>query len=406
MKARVWLCALAAALGLIGTPLAARADEPVAKSGPYVVIVGAGEYADKAIKPRPTADADAKALYDLLVDTKYLDVKPDRVKLFTSAADEKRHGAVASRDAVAKAIEVATAATGKDDLLVLAFFGRGATAGDKTVFLTPDTVFKDRAKTSLVFGTDLETAFKKVKQQKVLLMMDVAYKGYDPGMEKVAEPTLTDVDALVFGSDEKEDSVRAQDRLMLLSGFISSDPVSNGDRGVFASVVIDALKGGADASPYREGYESDGAVTVDELVKYLEVEYPNQVRKFGKTDKEKETAAVPIGSRTSHFIITKNPAVSEMAKTRLEALATLGKSGAIPAELAKEGEAFLTRMPKLKAQQELRKNYQTLADGKSKVEEFVAAREKIREDMKLPAKDADAFARTVSEAAGIICEYA
>ena len=80
-----------------------------------MVIVGAGEFQDKAIKPRPTADADAKALYDLLVDTKYLDVKPDRVKLFLSAADEKRHAAVANHDAVAKAVEAATAATGKDD---------------------------------------------------------------------------------------------------------------------------------------------------------------------------------------------------------------------------------------------------------------------------------------------------
>ena len=30
-----------------------------------MLIVGIGETADKTIKPRPTADADAKALYDL-----------------------------------------------------------------------------------------------------------------------------------------------------------------------------------------------------------------------------------------------------------------------------------------------------------------------------------------------------
>jgi len=393
MKTRVWLCVLAAAFGFLGAPQA-RADEPAAKSGPYVVIVGAGEFQDKAIKPRPTADADAKALYDLLVDTKYLDVKPDRVKLFTSAADEKRHGAVATRDGIAKAIETATASTSKDDLIILAFFGRGATAGDKTVFLTPDTNFKDRAKTSLVFGNDLEAAFKKVKGQKILLLMDVTYKGYDPGMEKVAEPTLTDVDALLFGPEDKEDSVRAQDRLMLLSGFVSSDPIAKGDRGLFASTVIDALKGAADKAPYNEGYESDGVVTVDELVKYLEKEIPNQAREIGKTDKEKESQAVPIGSRTSHFIITKNPAESAKAQKRIESLAAL----------AKEGAAFLSRMPKLKAQQELRKNYQKLADGGLKAEDFTAARDKIRKDMELPAKDADAFARKVNEAIGIVTD--
>ncbi len=406
MKSRLWMLGLVAAtLALSGSSGTARAEAPVVKaSGPYVVIVGAGEFQDKAIKPRPTADADAKALYDLLIDTKYLDVKPDRVKLFLSAADEKRHAAVANHDAIAKAVEAATAATGKDDLIILAFFGRGATSGDKTVFLTPDTVFKDRVKTALVFSNDLEAAFKKVKGQKVFLIMDVAYKGYDPGMEKVAEPTLTDVDALLFGSDDKEESVRVQDRLMLLSGFISSEPIAKGEQGLFASVLIDALKGAADKAPYNDGYESDGVVTVDELVKYLEKEIPNQARVIGKTDKEKESQAVPIGSRTSHFAITKNPAETIKAEKRLSSFAALVKGGEVNAELAKEGTDFLSRMHKLKAHQELRKGYQKLADGDIKLEEFTAARDKILEGMKLNAKDADAFARKVVVATDIVTE--
>ena len=401
MKSRVWLWSVVAAT-LSLTSGTARAEGPAAKaSGPYVVIVGAGEYLDKAIKPRPTADADAKALYDLLTDTKYLDVKPNRVKLFLSAPDAKRNGEVASHDAVMKAVEAATVATGKDDLLILAFFGRGATAGDKTVFLTPDTTFSDRAKTALVFS-NLEPAFKKAKGQKILMLMDVVYKGYDPGMEKVAEPTLTDVDALLFGSEEKEDSVRVQDRLLLLSGFISSDPVANGDRGLFATVLIDALKGAADAPPNSEGYEPDGVVTVDELIKYLEKEVPNLARKLGKTDKEKEAQAVPIGSRTSHFVITKNPAETAKVQKRLDSLAALAKNEGVTPELAKEGAALLARMPKLKAHQELRKNYQKLADGGMKLEEFTAARDKIREDMKLNAKDAVSFASKVNDAMSIV----
>jgi hypothetical protein len=204
MKARVWLLGVvAAAVSVAGMAGPARADQPLAKpSGPFVVIVGVGQFADKAIHPRPTADADAKALYDLLTDPKYLGVKPDRAKLLLSAPDDKRMGEVATHGAIRRAIETATAETGKDDLIVLAFFGRGATAGDKTVFLTPDTTFKDRAKTSLVFGNDLEKAFKQVKGQKVLMLMDVHYKGFDAGTEKVAEPTLTDVDNLLFGAED------------------------------------------------------------------------------------------------------------------------------------------------------------------------------------------------------------
>ncbi|HXD88327.1 MAG TPA: S41 family peptidase [Urbifossiella sp.] len=404
MKARLWLLGVvAAALSLF--PAAVRAaDEPDAKgaNGPYVVIVGAGDFQDQAIKPRPTADADAIALYDLLSDNKYLNVKPDRVKLFLSKADEKRHGEVASHDAIVKAIGAATAATGKDDLLILAFFGRGATAGDKTIMLMPETVFKDRAKTSLVFGNDLEAAFKKVKGQKVFMVMDVIYKGYEPGKEKVAEPTLTDVDALLFGPEDKHDSVRPQDRLLLLSGFVSSDSLAKGEHSLFASTLIDALKGAADKPPYNEGYEPDGLVTVAEMLKYLEKEYPNQARQIGKTDKEKEAIAVPIGSRTSHFAITKDPAETARVEKRLDAFAALVKSGAVNADIGKEGTAFLTRMPKLKAHQELRKDYEKLADGKMKVDAFVAARNEILASMKLPEQDADAFARKVIEAAGIV----
>jgi carboxyl-terminal processing protease len=402
MKARVWLLCVVAAAWTLSGGSGGRADEPAAKAaGPYVVIVGAGDYLDKAIKPRPTADADAKALYDLLSDPKYLNVKPDRIKLLLSKTDAPRKAEVATHDAIIRAIDTAAASTGKDDLLILAFFGRGATAGDKTVFLPPDTTFKDRAKTSLVFKNDLEAAFKHVKGQKVFLIMDVVYKGYEPGMEKVAEPTLTDIDSLLFGSDDKEESVRVEDRLMLLSGFISSDPVSIGDRGLFSTVLIEALKGKADRPPNNEGYEPDGVVTTDEMLKYLEKEIPNQARKIGKTDKEKESQAVPIGSRTSHFVITKDPAETAKVQKRLDALAALAKSGTVNAEVAKEGAAFLSRMPKLKAQQELRKQYQKLADGGT-AEEFLAARVKIRKDMELPARDADDFARKLNDAMGIV----
>ncbi|HEY3788132.1 MAG TPA: caspase family protein, partial [Urbifossiella sp.] len=398
----MWLGVIAAAWALAGTPGLARAEEAATKAaGPYVVIVGAGEYLDKAIKPRPTADADAKALYDLLVDPKYLGVKPNRIKLFLSEPDAKRNGEVASHDAIVKAVDAATTSTGKDDLLLLAFFGRGATTGDKTVYLTPDTTFKDRAKTALVFS-DLEPAFKKVKGQKVLMVMDVVYKGFEPGMEKVAEPTLTDVDAMLFGSDDKEESVRVENRLLLLSGFVSSESISKGDHSLFTSVLIDALKGAADMPPNNEGYEPDGVVTVDEMLKYLEKEIPAQARMLGKTDKEKESQAVPIGSRTSHFVLTKNPAETAKVNKRLDAFAALVKSGDINESIGKEGTAFLSRMPKLKANQELRKNYEKLADGTLKTADFLAARDRIREEMKLAPKDAGEFVRKVNEAIGIV----
>jgi C-terminal peptidase prc len=404
MNARVWLYGVVAGLtAVLAAAAPGQAQEPERKpAGPAVVIVGAGKYEDAAIDARPTADADAKALYDLLTDPKYLGVKPDRIRLFLSAPDEKRKGEVATREAIVKAVDAAISETGKDDLLLLAFFGRGASAGDKTVYFTPNTVLKDRGKTGLVFGTDLEAAFKKLKTQNVLWMMDVVYKGFRPGEEKIAEPTLTDIDDLLYGKEDREDSVRAHDRLLLLSGFVSSDQIARGNLGLFASTTLDALKGAADTPPNNEGYEPDGLITTDELVKYLEKEMPNQAREIGKTDKEKEAQPVPIGSRTSHFPVTKNPAVTAKVQKRLDAFTALAKAGSVNEEVAKEGTALLSRMPKLKADQELRKFYQKLADGTMKLEEFVAARTELKESLKLTEAEGQTFAKKVNDAIDIV----
>ncbi|MBX9581924.1 MAG: S41 family peptidase [Gemmataceae bacterium] len=400
MSRRVWALGLLAA-AFLGVNTPARADEPAAKSsGPFVVLVGAGTYQDPAIDPRPTADADARALYDVFTDPKHLGVPADRVKLLLSAVDPKRPSEVATRDNIVKAVEAATAATGKDDPLILGFFGRGASAGDKTVFFTPNTVLKDRGKTGLVFGTDLEKAFKDVKGEKVLLMMDVQYKGFKPGDEKIAEPNLQDVDALLFGSEDKEESVRPQDRLMLLSGFISSESVAKGGLDLFASTVVDALKGAADTTPYHEGYEPDGVVTTDELVKYLEKVMPDEARKIGKTDKEKEAQPLPIGGKTTHFVLTHSPAAYPQAAQRLEAFAA--KAGGLPEDAAKEGRAFLARMPKLKANQELRKLYQKVADGTVTPEAAAAERVAQKAALKLAPKDAQTYAKRVADATEIV----
>lgn len=397
MYGRTLLLALAAfaATAWVGAA-PARADDP---SKPYVVIVGVGQFDDKAIDSRPTADADAKALYDLLTDAKYLGVPADRAKLLLSAPDAQRKAGKATHDAIVAAINDAVAATGKDDTLILAFFGRGASANDKTCFFTPDTVLKERGKTGLVFGTDLEPAFKKLKGQKVLLLHDVAYKGFKPGDEKIAEPNLRDVEALLFGPEDAEDSTRPQDRLMILSGFVSSDPIAKGNNGLFISTVIDALHGKADAAPFNDGYEPDGLVTIDELVKYLDREIPNRAREIGKTDKEKESQAIPIGAGTSHFVVTKNPKETAAVTKRIDAIKAMAKAGTLPEELAKEGEELLYRMPKLKAKQQLRKDYQKLADDPKAftVAMLTAERNAIKKAMKLPKKDAETYADNVNE---------
>ena len=69
----------------------------------------------------------------------------------------------------------------------------------------------------------------------------------------------------------------------------SSDPLAKGDHGLFASTARRRPQGQAPTRRRTTRATSRTAlVTIDELVKYLEKEIPNEAREIGKTDKEKE----------------------------------------------------------------------------------------------------------------------
>ena len=383
-------------IGLL-SPSALAAEAAATPKGAYVVIVGVGETADATIKPRPTADADAKALYDLLADKKYFDAAPDRIKLLTSKADAGRKGLAATRENILAAVKDAVAKTAKDDLVVLAFFGRGASVGDNTCLIASDTTFKDRAKTGVI-GTELETEFKAAKTQRLLVLMDVHFKGFDAGKDAIVEPTLRDILSGLYGGEEKAEAQAIQDRVLMLGAIPSVDPLAKGDNGLFASTLLDALRGKADV----EGYEPDGLVTVDELVKYLEKEVADGARTLGKTPKEKEAVPFIVGEETSHFAITKNPELSEGIAKRLKALEALKADKKVTAEQAFEGAKLLSRMPKLKAIQELRKLYQSLADGKLGAGEFAESVRKIKASMVMTDEEAEDFTKKVMTAQRLV----
>ena len=376
MQARNWMFGLLASLFTLTAPLAANAADPVALSnGPgktYLVAVGIGEFKDKAIHPRPTADTDAKALYKLLTDSKVLGVSPDRAKLLTSAD--------ATKESVVKAIESAITETGKDDLIILAFFGRGSAVAEKPCFFTPESTFKDRAKTALT-TTDLEPAFKKLKGQKLLWLMDVSYKGVDAGKEKVLEPTIAEYLKLAFDDADRDDNALPVNRVLVFGNLPFREALTKGEHGLFYSVLADALAGKADEKPFNTGYESDGLVTIYELAKYLEKEIPNGAREVGKTDREKELIPFVMGQATSRYWVTRNPAVTESVAERLKKLEALEKAGKLSEDDAKEGAGLLFRMPKLNWTQELRKAYQQLADGKIAPEALLATRKTLKEGL-------------------------
>jgi len=393
--ARLYFVVAAYVLSLLPVAISPAAEPP--QPQPFVLLIGVGEFNDRAIQPRPVAEADARAFYDLFTDPRYLGVPPERIRLLTATPDPKRNALPATREAILKAFHDAVANTRKDDTLIIGWFGRGASAGDRTTLFTRDTNFKDRAKTAIL-GSDLESELKAAADRKIAVLMDVSFKGFDPGKETLTEPGLRDLLAAVFGGEEKGEAPTPHDKVVFLATIPANDPLTKGDHGLFAATLIEALKGAADV----EGYEPDGLVTVDELVKYVEREVANQARQLGKTTQEKESVPFIVGEQTSHFPITRNPAVTPTVEKRLAKLAALEKAKVITPEVASEGRNLLTRMPKLEALKSLRKHYQALTDDQITPDQFDTERKKIQSALKLTSDEAEKFSRTVFKAIDLV----
>src|SRR5262249_3839733 len=94
---------LGALAAVVLAAAAVRAEEAKAPQ-PFAVLVGISEYKDQAINPRPHAEDDVKALYDLVTDKQYLGVDADHVRLLTGAEDAKRHSKPATRQNVVDAV--------------------------------------------------------------------------------------------------------------------------------------------------------------------------------------------------------------------------------------------------------------------------------------------------------------
>jgi C-terminal peptidase prc len=398
--------------GLMATLLIAaptRADDPpvkapvaVAPSKTYVVLVGISNYADKQIKARVHAEADATAFFDLFTDKQYLGVPRDQVKLLLGTADEKRGSEPATRDNILKSLAWLAKTAGPHDLVVYGFFGEGGPlgdTGDRTCYFASDTTFKNRAKDG-VAAAEIGDALKPLKSTRFCVFMDVNFKGFT--VEKgVADVSLGQTPYKEFlGDDGTEDHTALPGRVLFLATNGLHAGIDGEKHSLFTEVALTGLKGAAD----KEGYEPDGTVTVDELAKYLDKELPPLAAKLGKTKEEKDQAHFVLGTRDSHFGLTKNPAETAKVVGRLEKFEAMVKNGKVPATYADEGKGLLERMPKLEAQRKLRKEYQELVDGKLDAAGFEKARDAIIESTKLRRTDALTYASKVMDAIKIVRE--
>lgn len=394
-----WLGAVLA-FGLLALPL--RADQSQAEqtknSHPYVVLVGISNYADKQIKPRPHAEEDAKALFDLFTDKKYLGADAKHSRLLLGDPSKVPGSQPATRDNILKALHWIAENAKVDDLVIFGFFGEGGPLGDTGAhrcYFASDSTFAGRDKNA-VAASEVSEALKGLKSQRFCVFLDVDFKGFTTTDKKVAEPALDNYLSEFLGVTENEEEPAKPGRALfsILSSHGLTRALDLKDHGVFAASVLKGLQGAAD----KDGYEPDGLVTVEELREYLDKEGRDQIRTLGKTKEEREQFFVALGGRGNHYVLTHNPAVAGKVKEQEDKFAQLLKDGKVPEKYAEEGKTLLARMPRLEAQRKLRKEYQALLSGKIDLDKFLHERKAIVESTKLPRAEAVEFAEKIMEA--------
>lgn len=381
--------ALAAIPAFAGTP-------PASSPQAYVVLVGIGHYADPQLKDRPHAEADAKALYDIFTNAhkKYLPVDKGHVRLLLGKADSSRHSEPATRENILKDLRWAASQAGRDDMVVFAYIGDGAPVGERACYFASDSTFKDRTKDA-VATPEIEAALEKLKSHRFVAMLDVNFKGFDAG-KNVPDMNLLNFYKLseYLGTHEQV----PQGRVVFMATQKIAPPVETEKHDIFTEAMLKGLRGGAD----REGYEPDGLVTVDEMVKYLEKEVHPLALKYGKSKEEKEQLPLLLQSDGSHFVLTHNPAAYDKAQAQLQKFKTRAQEENLSAKLTEEGEKLLERMPKLKAYQKLRKAYEQFTSGTLTRADFEHERTAVHDSMKMTSDDARAWATKVMNATELL----
>src|SRR5712692_7399370 len=245
----------------------------------YALIVGIDHYNDTAhFIPLPFAQADARALYELLIDPERGGWKAEDVVYLA--------GEAATRDEIESQLRELCLVRAEADDLVLCYFAGHAflDLATRDGYLALRTTSADRPVTGLHVPTFVDHYLYDSKAGNILTLLDIAHAGPGWRQQKDAEdPGLLFGQSggrNEFGRDKSGPYGRRQGRVIIASrrmGEVSQEQMEQG-HGVFMAHLLDALEGEA-ANP-RTGRITLGTLYdyLDETMSWEEEQYP---QKFG-----------------------------------------------------------------------------------------------------------------------------
>ena len=262
------------------------------RSQPYVVLVGISEYADKHIKPRPHAEDDAKALYDLFTNKDYLASTRTTSGCCWAATDAGRNSQLATKENILKALRWVRDKPGRrpGDL-------RLHRPGRPLTTRAIDLLLRHRLHLQ---GSRQERRRRRrhrpgagqAQEPAVLRLPGRHFKGFDAGKEPAPDPNLTDVPFKEFlGNDGKEEQDAAAAAACV---FLATGGPSAFARPGQARPVHRGLPGRPQGSRRQGRLRAGRRVTVDELTEYLDKEMPELARQQRQDRRMRATAQIRV----------------------------------------------------------------------------------------------------------------
>ena len=248
------------------------AASPLGKIGQrWAVVVGIAEYKARGDKLESLkyADKDARAFRDFLVSEAGGGFAPDHVLLLTNEE-------ATTRD-IRKGLFTFLKSAIREDLVVVFFSGHGAGDPDRPenlYLLTYDTDAEDISGTAFPMDDVKKALANTIEAQRVVVLADachsggVANAGGTKGIRVAtrndainrywAELSKTGPGRVIFASSQR-DEVSQEDARW------------GGGHGVFTWVLLEGLKGAADA-------DGDGIVTIGEAIRYTDEHVRRETR--------------------------------------------------------------------------------------------------------------------------------
>lgn len=362
----------------------------------YAVIIGIGNYQDAGIQSRPYLDQDAIAFYKQLTTGANAKLySPENTRLLVSKVPNGVPAEVATKENVLKALKWLTSVAKEDDTAVIYWAGSGAPLDKATCYFTVNSTIDDRNKNA-ISAAEIEADMEKFKTGKVGLFLNVNFRGYVATSKIGSEDGLDNRFQEFFGGkkkgarpadddDEDLDTVTKGRVLLSATSGLYAAPFING-KDAFSLILSEAFDGKAD----KEGDDTDGVVTIDEVTKYFTDEFLKRV------NTQDTIGLFPNAlGKSLHFPVALNAPGLAKAIDRSKQFAAKAQEANLPESVVKEGQNFIMHMPRQDSERKLRKKYMDFTEGKVPGKDLVAAHDSNQADLMISKENAEKFAENV-----------